>query len=141
MTLCTIDVHARDVVAKLVQLRVESASAFQWQSQLRHRCAKMRLYFFMSQKVLKNDDIPNRIHSRKSFCVFLYQINFRWDENVQDCFINICDAQFKYLHEYLGNTPRLVITPLTDRCYITLTQVKLNIGNTIVDVIFPKIFC
>lgn len=43
MTLCTIDVHARDVVAKLVQLRVESATAFQWQSQLRHRYTIIRI--------------------------------------------------------------------------------------------------
>lgn len=36
ITLCTIDVHARDVVARLIEERVESGSAFQWQSQLRY---------------------------------------------------------------------------------------------------------
>ncbi|XP_041975803.1 dynein beta chain, ciliary [Aricia agestis] len=82
MTICTIDVHSRDVVSKMIQGKVESGSAFQWQSQLRHR----------------------------------------WDEGDFHCFANICDAQFRYSYEYLGNTPRLVITPLTDRCYITLTQ-------------------
>ncbi|KAM4843232.1 dynein axonemal heavy chain 17 [Thomomys bottae] len=82
MTICTIDVHARDVVAKMILAKVESSQAFTWQSQLRHR----------------------------------------WDEDKKHCFANICDAQIQYSYEYLGNTPRLVITPLTDRCYITLTQ-------------------
>ncbi|XP_043117616.1 dynein axonemal heavy chain 11 [Puntigrus tetrazona] len=82
MTLCTIDVHSRDVVSKLIAQKVSSAQAFAWVSQLRHS----------------------------------------WDEEQNHCFINICDAQFRYSYEYLGNLPRLVITPLTDRCYITLTQ-------------------
>ncbi|XP_069339031.1 dynein axonemal heavy chain 17 [Eulemur rufifrons] len=82
MTICTIDVHARDVVAKMITAKVESSQAFTWQSQLRHR----------------------------------------WDEEKRHCYANICDAQIQYSYEYLGNTPRLVITPLTDRCYITLTQ-------------------
>ncbi|XP_041076181.1 dynein heavy chain 17, axonemal-like [Polyodon spathula] len=82
MTICTIDVHARDVVGKIVTTKVENSQAFTWQSQLRHR----------------------------------------WDDEKKHCFANICDAQFRYSYEYLGNTPRLVITPLTDRCYITLTQ-------------------
>lgn len=38
MTICTIDVHARDVVAKLVAQKVDNAQAFLWLSQLRHRC-------------------------------------------------------------------------------------------------------
>ena len=37
MTICTIDVHARDVVAKLIQQKVENAQAFTWLCQLRHR--------------------------------------------------------------------------------------------------------
>ncbi|KAM3922058.1 dynein axonemal heavy chain 9 [Leptodactylus fuscus] len=82
MTICTIDVHARDVVSKMIAQKVDNAQAFVWLSQLRHR----------------------------------------WDDDEKHCFANICDAQFLYSYEYLGNTPRLVITPLTDRCYITLTQ-------------------
>ena len=34
--MCTIDVHARDVVQRLIDERVDSAQCFQWQSQLRY---------------------------------------------------------------------------------------------------------
>ncbi|KAF3858992.1 hypothetical protein F7725_021391 [Dissostichus mawsoni] len=37
MTICTIDVHARDVVAKMIAHKVENSQAFVWLSQLRHR--------------------------------------------------------------------------------------------------------
>ena len=65
--------------------------------------------------------ITSKIESSLAF-MWQSQLRHRWDKKVGDCFANICDAQFQYWHEYLGNTPRLVITPLTDRCYITLTQ-------------------
>jgi dynein heavy chain len=40
ITLCTIDVHARDLMHKLIEDRVEDVQCFQWQSQLRYGMAE-----------------------------------------------------------------------------------------------------
>ena len=84
ITLITIEVHARDVVTKLISDRVESYTCFQWSSQLK------------------------------------YTLN----ENTLLAQIQICDYECTYGYEYIGNCGCLVITPLTDRCYITLTQAQ-----------------
>ena len=50
------------------------------------------------------------------------QLKFYWSKDKEDALIKIADAQFWYSYEYLGNGPRLVVTPLTDRIYVTATQ-------------------
>uniref|UniRef100_A0A3Q3IZZ6 Dynein, axonemal, heavy chain 1 n=1 Tax=Monopterus albus TaxID=43700 RepID=A0A3Q3IZZ6_MONAL len=77
--LIVIEVHAKDVAAKLVEQKVSSVNDFEWIVQLRYYWAK------------------------------------------DDLYIRAVNAEFLYGYEYLGNSGRLVITPLTDRCYLTLT--------------------
>jgi len=50
------------------------------------------------------------------------QARFYWNSEENDCEIKVADTCTNYCYEYLGCKERLVITPLTDRCYITLTQ-------------------
>lgn len=86
--LIVIDVHGRDIIENLSDIKVTSTSDFNWISQLR--------YYFIS-------------------------------DNIDVCQITTTVA---YGFEYLGNTGRLVATPLTDRCYRTLMgALKLNLGG------------
>ena len=92
-TLVTIHVHARDVTAELNIL------------------AK-------NKKLSDPNDFD-----------WLKQARFYWRPTATDsissdgaCIIAITDVDFNYEFEYLGAKERLVVTPLTDRCYITLAQ-------------------
>ncbi|XP_038666815.1 dynein heavy chain 3, axonemal-like [Scyliorhinus canicula] len=86
--LITIDVHARDVVAKLINLGINTTTDFNWIAQLR--------YYWEKRNII----------------------------------VRMITTTVPYGYEYLGNTGRLVITPLTDRCYRTLMgALQLNLGG------------
>src|SRR3546814_4907274 len=80
--LTTVDVHARDVVQSMVDVRVETAADFEWVSQLR----------------------------------YYWEPSWRDGQGIkkgQDTLVaRIVNARCLYGYEYLGNTSRLVITPL-----------------------------
>jgi dynein heavy chain, axonemal len=50
------------------------------------------------------------------------QLRFYWDKTLDDIRVRQCTGEFKFGYDYMGLLNRLVITPLTDRCYMTLTQ-------------------
>ncbi|KAG8348375.1 dynein heavy chain [Trypanosoma vivax] len=52
---------------------------------------------------------------------WIKQLRFYFEPEDELCHIKQVDAHFIYGGEYLGNTGRLVVTPLTDRIYLTLT--------------------
>eukprot|EP01063_Lacrimia_lanifica_P004778 TRINITY_DN12719_c0_g2_i1.p1 TRINITY_DN12719_c0_g2~~TRINITY_DN12719_c0_g2_i1.p1 ORF type:complete len:3519 (+),score=1391.25 TRINITY_DN12719_c0_g2_i1:1056-10559(+) len=49
------------------------------------------------------------------------QLRYHWDD-AKGAVIRVCDASFVHGWEYIGLCGCLVVTKLTDRCYITLTQ-------------------
>ncbi|XP_038617180.1 dynein heavy chain 14, axonemal [Tachyglossus aculeatus] len=58
------------------------------------------------------------------------QLRYEWSERQRLCFVVQGNANFTYGYEYLGCSSRLVITPLTDRCRLTLTEaLHLNLGG------------
>ncbi|KAJ3349859.1 Dynein heavy chain 10, axonemal [Entophlyctis luteolus] len=58
------------------------------------------------------------------------QLRFYWDRTADELLVRQCNGVFDYGYEYMGLNGRLVITPLTDRCYLTLTQaLSMKLGG------------
>lgn len=50
----------------------------------------------------------------------------RWEEEQQACKVDILDMEFDYGFEYQGSAARLVLSPLTDKCFVGLAQAAKN---------------
>jgi dynein heavy chain len=102
--LIVLDVHGISVLQNLRDAGTSSVNDFDWSKQLR--------YYWCPEETgdVNKDSFGEPVEN--------------------DCLIRQTIAGFRYSHEYLGNTPRLVVTPLTDKCYMTLTgAMHLNYGG------------
>ena len=58
------------------------------------------------------------------------QLRFYMNQQTNTATISMVDADFEYTYEYQGNASKLVHTPLTDKCYMTLTQgMRVGLGG------------
>jgi len=109
-SLIIIDVHARDVISTMVEIGCNSQADYAWQKQLRYYWDVDEEAKAAEEGARQPDDpIPNEAG------------------DYEDVAVRQTNARFVYGYEYLGNSPRLVITPLTDKAYLTLTG-ALHLG-------------
>lgn len=95
--------HNLDVLAYLMKERTASVLDWAWQKQLRFYAPREKTTSICGDIVSNPSSLPS---------------------------VRMVDAEFAYTFEYQGNASRLVHTPLTDKCYLTLTQaLRMGLGG------------
>ncbi|KAI5710267.1 hypothetical protein M8J75_007144 [Diaphorina citri] len=88
------------------------------------RLQRLKFEAIVTYEIHARDVIEKIYRSRgpksESSFEWLSQLRYYLDTSGK-VLIKQTNTSFNYGYEYLGNTGRLVITPLTDRCYITMT--------------------
>ncbi|GAB9466924.1 hypothetical protein Gpo141_00004287 [Globisporangium polare] len=74
------------------------------------------------------DLVARKVTSADDF-IWAQQLRYYWHPEHDECDAMQANCRIKYGYEYMGACTRLVITPLTDRCWMTITgALELRFG-------------
>ncbi|KAJ7398962.1 hypothetical protein BTVI_119896 [Pitangus sulphuratus] len=82
--------------------------------------------------IIHNIDVVKQLNQAQVHDIedWAWKKQLRFYMKDQKCYVQMVDAELQYTYEYQGNSPKLVYTPLTDKCYLTLTQaMKMGLGG------------
>ncbi|XP_059178510.1 cytoplasmic dynein 1 heavy chain 1-like isoform X2 [Physella acuta] len=106
-------------------LNVLADSVLHEQPPVRRKKLESLITELVHQRDVTRTMIKTHVNNPKSFD-WLSQMRFYFDPKntdvLQQLSIQMANAKFNYGFEYLGVQDKLVQTPLTDRCYLTMTQ-------------------
>lgn len=115
--LLTLDVHSRDVIQSLLSNGVLSGNDFEW-------VRLVTLYSRYFQHTYTTVTIEEIVSLSR-------HLRYYWQSKSSLCSLHQFCSSFQYGNEYLGCLPRLVVTPLSERCYLTLTTaLHLHLGGS-----------
>jgi dynein heavy chain len=112
-TVLIIDVHAKDIIDGFVRDRYQLTS----------------FNFSIFSIFSLTTPLGNSILDAREFD-WESQLRFYWMREPDELMLRQCTGEFGYGYEYMGLNGRLVITPLTDRIYLTISQaLSMNLGT------------
>ncbi|KAA6380089.1 MAG: putative Dynein heavy chain, partial [Streblomastix strix] len=133
VSLITIEDHAREVLHDLAHNRVKSTDEFLWKQQLKFYKRNIQIPIYApptQQQGPQGPGGPGAGASLKGGAPDNQPPPQQLGPPEDHVIVESTNWQFRYGYEYLGCTERLVITPLTDRCYTTLvTAMYLKLGG------------
>ena len=117
-------------ITEYLKSLTEQCKGEQW-----NKLERTKLETLVLIAVYLEDVIKNRLTTKITVNSYDWQkytrVYWKDDANNENCIISITDWNAVYSYEYLGVKERLCITPLTDRCYITLAQaLSMNYGGS-----------